>query len=195
MPRAFRQLTAPANASKSLRDLVVDLNRVNAEIAAELARVQGLDGRTPTFNKSLDLQGYKITNVGVGELDTDGTNIGDLVKRGLFRRATDAAHVADAPIIANAGVTVPQAIHDDQAPQLAQINDAIAGATADLVHDAPNDGVTYGRKSHAWSKVESVPIGGIICWSGTLASCPTDFAVCNGVANFPGPDLTAEFIV
>ncbi len=39
-----------------------------------------------------------------------------------------------------------------------------------------------------------VPIGGIIGWSGTLASTPPHFAVCNGVANFPGPDLTALFV-
>jgi hypothetical protein len=41
----------------------------------------------------------------------------------------------------------------------------------------------------------AVPIGGIILWSGTIASIATGFALCDGTANSPGPDLRDRFIV
>lgn len=40
-----------------------------------------------------------------------------------------------------------------------------------------------------------VPVGGIIMWSGTIAAIPTDWALCDGTANSPGPDLRDKFIV
>lgn len=40
-----------------------------------------------------------------------------------------------------------------------------------------------------------VPVGGIILWSGTIASIPTDWALCDGTANTPGPDLRDKFVV
>src|SRR5678815_3714038 len=41
----------------------------------------------------------------------------------------------------------------------------------------------------------SVPIGGIIMWSGSIATIPADWALCDGTANAPGPDLREKFIV
>lgn len=70
-----------------------------------------------------------------------------------------------------------------------------AGGTMATLNDAPSDSKTYGRKNGAWSEAPpGVPVGGIIGWSGTLVSCPTGWAVCNGTDNAPGPDLTASFI-
>lgn len=40
-----------------------------------------------------------------------------------------------------------------------------------------------------------VPVGGIILWSGTIATIPTNWALCDGTANSPGPDLRDKFIV
>lgn len=40
-----------------------------------------------------------------------------------------------------------------------------------------------------------VPVGGIIMWSGTIATVPTNWALCDGTANAPGPDLRNMFIV
>lgn len=40
-----------------------------------------------------------------------------------------------------------------------------------------------------------VPVGGIILWSGTIASIPTGWSLCDGTANSPGPDLRDKFIV
>lgn len=41
----------------------------------------------------------------------------------------------------------------------------------------------------------AVPIGGIIMWSGTIATIPATWALCNGIANAPGPDLRDKFVV
>jgi hypothetical protein len=41
----------------------------------------------------------------------------------------------------------------------------------------------------------AVPIGGIILWSGTIASIPGGWALCDGSANSPGPDLRDKFVV
>jgi hypothetical protein len=40
-----------------------------------------------------------------------------------------------------------------------------------------------------------VPVGGIILWSGTVATIPTNWALCDGTANSPGPDLRDKFVV
>src|SRR5690348_6589967 len=43
-----------------------------------------------------------------------------------------------------------------------------------------------------------VPVGGIIFWSGTIAAASAlgpAWAVCDGTANAPGPDLRDKFIV
>ena len=40
-----------------------------------------------------------------------------------------------------------------------------------------------------------VPVGGIIMWSGTIATIPATWALCDGTANSPGPDLRDKFVV
>jgi hypothetical protein len=42
----------------------------------------------------------------------------------------------------------------------------------------------------------AVPVGGIIMWSGTIATIPVpDWQLCDGTANAPGPDLRDKFVV
>lgn len=41
----------------------------------------------------------------------------------------------------------------------------------------------------------AVPVGGIIIWSGTIASIPGGWSLCDGSANTPGPDLRDRFVV
>jgi len=41
----------------------------------------------------------------------------------------------------------------------------------------------------------AVPVGGIILWSGTIASIPATWALCDGTLNAPGPDLRDKFVV
>ena len=42
----------------------------------------------------------------------------------------------------------------------------------------------------------NIPIGGIIMWSGNIASIPRPtWALCDGVENAPGPDLRNSFVV
>ena len=69
-----------------------------------------------------------------------------------------------------------------------------------LIDDAPSDGSLYARLNAAWSAVPAggpgvVPIGGIIMWSGTIATIPANWALCDGTANAPGPDLRDQFVV
>lgn len=40
-----------------------------------------------------------------------------------------------------------------------------------------------------------VPVGGIIMWSGTIATIPATWALCDGTLNSPGPDLRDKFVV
>ncbi len=40
-----------------------------------------------------------------------------------------------------------------------------------------------------------VPVGGIVLWSGLIAAIPTTWALCDGTANAPGPDLRDTFVV
>ena len=41
----------------------------------------------------------------------------------------------------------------------------------------------------------AVPVGAIIMWSGTIATIPANYALCDGTANSPGPDLRDKFVV
>ena len=41
----------------------------------------------------------------------------------------------------------------------------------------------------------TVPIGGIVMWSGTIATIPANWALCDGLSNSPGPDLRDKFVV
>jgi hypothetical protein len=47
----------------------------------------------------------------------------------------------------------------------------------------------------AGSSAGTVPVGGIILWSGTIATIPATWALCDGTSNSPGPDLRDKFIV
>lgn len=40
-----------------------------------------------------------------------------------------------------------------------------------------------------------VPVGAIVMWSGAIADIPDPWALCDGVANAPGPDLRDKFVV
>lgn len=48
---------------------------------------------------------------------------------------------------------------------------------------------------HTGESAGVVPVGGIIVWSGSIASIPSPYALCDGTANSPGPDLRDKFIV
>lgn len=41
----------------------------------------------------------------------------------------------------------------------------------------------------------SVPVGGILMWSGLIANIPATWAFCDGTLNAPGPDLRDKFVV
>lgn len=52
-----------------------------------------------------------------------------------------------------------------------------------------------GARKTVQEAVGATPVGGIIMWSGAIASIPEPWALCDGTANAPGPDLRDKFIV
>ena len=65
-------------------------------------------------------------------------------------------------------------------------------------HDSPTPlNPPYGQwvilTSGTQSTNSNVPVGGIIMWSGTIASIPTGWSLCNGTNGTP--DLTDKFII
>ena len=42
---------------------------------------------------------------------------------------------------------------------------------------------------------EDVPIGAIVWWPSSAGAIPSGWALCDGVANAPGPDLRGRFLV
>jgi len=49
--------------------------------------------------------------------------------------------------------------------------------------------------AHVGECAGTVPVGAIIIWSGTIATIPGGYALCDGTANNPGPDLRDVFII
>ena len=72
-----------------------------------------------------------------------------------------------------------------------------------VAHTTLADGTFSASGAIAWDANHSVtgesagvvPIGGIIMWSGTIATIPATWALCDGTANAPGPDLRDKFVV
>jgi hypothetical protein len=72
-----------------------------------------------------------------------------------------------------------------------------------VTHTTPSDLTFSASGAAAWDASHTVtgtadggvPIGGIIMWSGTIATIPATWALCDGTANAPGPDLRDKFVV
>ena len=63
--------------------------------------------------------------------------------------------------------------------------------------DAPSNGKTYGRVNATWGLTEDrgIRVGDIIGYYGSIINIPVGFALCDGVANAPGPDWSDLFKV
>lgn len=85
---------------------------------------------------------------------------------------------------------------------------SVGGATVlndltDVNIGAPSNGdvLTWDSTPGEWvaqapgASSGGVPVGGIIMWSGTIATIPATWALCDGAANSPGPDLRDKFVV
>lgn len=64
-----------------------------------------------------------------------------------------------------------------------------AGATGKVIDDTGYNASSFASVSHGGL----IPIGGIIMWSGTVATIPANWALCNGLNGTP--DLRDRFIV
>lgn len=73
--------------------------------------------------------------------------------------------------------------------------DAFFNGIGDL-YPLSGDGDEYFDGEGHWTKPAGmVPVNGIIGFTGNIADIPPNFAMCDGVANAPGPDLRIMFIV
>lgn len=79
------------------------------------------------------------------------------------------------------------------------VNPTLASGEAGVETDTGR--VKFGNGTSAWNSLAyppiagGVPVGGIIMWSGTIATIPATWALCDGTANSPGPDLRDKFVV
>ena len=91
----------------------------------------------------------------------------------FFRGGTASANAITQPVVIPAG---GMAVYED-------------GSGWD-VYDAAGQLQTV-----SYTVTGGVPVGGIIMWSGTIATIPTTWALCDGASNAPGPDLRDKFVV
>lgn len=194
MPRTFRPINVPPNAPPELKALVTDLNRIHADIAAELAKAQGLDGRTPEFHNDPTMHGHRLTDTGVA------TGMDDV----LTCRALDQLYGLEFPVkpeyaAARHSLRIKTTIHAAQGMTVPYATEKFAAIPLCQAEDVTQNYALaqgYVDAADVQALIDAVlPVGSIIGWTGLLASCPAHFAVCNGVDNAPGPDLTAEFVV
>ena len=71
----------------------------------------------------------------------------------------------------------------------------ISNGAVDLAHlsaSGTKDSSTYLRGDNAWAQVSGIPSGVILMWSGSLASIPAGWNLCDG--NNGTPNLIAKFV-
>ena len=74
-------------------------------------------------------------------------------------------------------------------------NDQLAGnvvATTKLSASGTKDSSTYLRGDDTWATISGIPSGVILMWSGSLASIPAGWNLCDG--NNGTPNLIAKFV-
>jgi hypothetical protein len=81
------------------------------------------------------------------------------------------------------------------AGRISIVTDAASGNAAQVL-TAQGDGSALWADPTGGPSPGVVPIGGIIMWSGPIATIPVpDWQLCDGTANTPGPDLRDKFVV
>jgi len=112
---------------ESINRLVTDLNQVLARLSDEVATIEGLEGRKPSFNNFLNLNGNRICHVGRTINDGDVPSRRELVDRALYVRSDTKKHQTDKVIVAKKGIEVPFADQPGMAPNLSQLKEEIGG--------------------------------------------------------------------
>lgn len=140
MARMNRRL-APLDETTvgALNTFVKELNSILDTLDDTLGALDGEDGSPVLFKGDIDLQGHNVKNVGLTTEEGDLPTRSELRKRSLF--GTGRKLVAEKPVEARAGVTVPVATADTQAPNLGQILENTSGKAAAATIDPVSDPV------------------------------------------------------
>ena len=78
----------------------------------------------------------------------------------------------------------------------AEVAGAVAAHVATVTHlpEAAIDGKVYARKNGGWVETRGIEVGEIVGFFGSTSAIPVGFALCDGVANSPGPDWSDLFV-
>jgi hypothetical protein len=136
------------------------------------------------------LRGYIIVQQGATDLsDTDQAEFIVLGKFGAGSGGGGGGgEINTASNIGTAGV----GLYDAKVGMDLQFKNIEAGTGIDVTDYPGNKTV---RIAFSGTVAGGVPVGGIIMWSGTIATIPATWALCDGTTNSPGPDLRDKFIV
>jgi hypothetical protein len=120
------RLLAPPGTTDADRRVFALLNRLFADLRQD---VDALKER-PAFSGNIDMQGFRITNVGASRAQGDVANRGELEDKALFENA-NKQHIANSSIIAKDGVrSERQARQANELVPLHQVKELITNAVA-----------------------------------------------------------------
>lgn len=143
---------------------VSDLSVILGEIEQLELQVKGQAGYTAKLDSILDLQGHRVCNAQQSLQDNDYITRAEARSFGLYAR--EGKHRARGPIEAMNGIVVSPAVGAADALPLGQVRTMLEGL---------------------------LPPGVILLWSGSTASIPVGWALCNGSSGTP--DLRDRFVV
>jgi len=120
--RDLYQVTIPPGADSATAAMVSQINRHLLSIAMQLAKQEGLEGRTVQMSGPIDLGRNRVSRVSAPVRDGDVAARGVVAQQGAFSRATNERVVVDQVIEATEGVQVPIATVPTEAPALSQLD-------------------------------------------------------------------------
>lgn len=128
----FAQITPLLELNlESINRLITQINQANIDAAISIAESQSRDGLQAKLSGNLDMNGYKILNLGTSGDDANAPNRRELRDRALYA-LPGQAHTTDRVIDATSGVIVPTASQGNLAPPLNQVMGAIAVSIENL---------------------------------------------------------------
>lgn len=149
--------------SDDLKTLRKALEENFARLTQHLARLEGFDAYTPQMLNHLEMNSKRVRSVGIPQKRDDAQIKGLALSRDGFDSAWDAQ---GKPIL-----NLPKG-------ETEETRSATIGDVGQIVQTI----VT-----------QNVPSGVILLWSGSVASIPTGWVLCDG--NNGTPDLTNQFVI
>jgi len=179
--RDFFQISpVKGGTDTDLNNLVVQINRANLAIAAQLAKLEGLGGQLVKLRGDLDLGGKRVRSVGSPSAEGDVAARGVVAQQGALSRATQERIVVTHVIEAHEGLTTPDAIYGTQGPSLSQVQDEATLVTISTAQTITGQktfsgGIVIGSGGTAITKVLSATA--VLDFPNTLTLTSSDLAI------------------